>query len=403
MTVEVYGYDASAGKVRWYVQDVRRVAKLRPYLNVLFRENGAGNRELEQVMEMIWTDKDFARYLTQNNFTEKPYTAAPAPVKSAIEYFTDGNAIYVLRIDKLGNTDYRTDPDNSKHYKGRVWVAKITPDEKGLEKDIATLYAAGYTQDRATIALVAGKLKVFVNEKTARNDYGQTGYIYTLNKNTLAVEDQTTLFTNSNMGWHPYFNSDGTLFHFAYAGYYQYRNTTQLESMIPATAMLIAQNKKLIAGGKAGDLKTAMSYDDFNKTIADALLSKVNGRREETTNTNTTQTAQNNVANNSVAQENKTGYKPNSYYLNLSFDELRAGAEQGDARSQSILGSYYLRGNSVKGVPRDTAEAVKWLREAANQGYEPAKNILAEIGNATGTSTAQTAQNNTQNNAVNSV
>ena len=45
--------------------------------------------------------------------------------------------------------------------------------------------------------------------------------------------------------------------------------------------------------------------------------------------------------------------------------ELRAWAEKGDARSQTVLGAAYLLGT---GVPKDEFEAVKWFRKAAEQG-----------------------------------
>jgi hypothetical protein len=48
-----------------------------------------------------------------------------------------------------------------------------------------------------------------------------------------------------------------------------------------------------------------------------------------------------------------------------NFAEMRAAAEQGDASAQSKLGQMYLNGD---GVPQDLAEAVKWIRLAAEQG-----------------------------------
>src|SRR5258708_37283082 len=48
----------------------------------------------------------------------------------------------------------------------------------------------------------------------------------------------------------------------------------------------------------------------------------------------------------------------------------RAGAEQGDPKAQSKLGSMYYYG---KGVPQDYAEALRWCRKAAGQGYAKAQ------------------------------
>ena len=49
----------------------------------------------------------------------------------------------------------------------------------------------------------------------------------------------------------------------------------------------------------------------------------------------------------------------------LSLDELRVLAEQGDAEAQFHVGYRYLEG---LGVPQDGAEAVRWFRLAADQG-----------------------------------
>lgn len=52
----------------------------------------------------------------------------------------------------------------------------------------------------------------------------------------------------------------------------------------------------------------------------------------------------------------------------------RSRAEQGDAESQSKLGSMYSRG---KGVPQDYGEAVRWYRKSAEQGYAKAEYNLS--------------------------
>ena len=45
-------------------------------------------------------------------------------------------------------------------------------------------------------------------------------------------------------------------------------------------------------------------------------------------------------------------------------------AERGDAVAQNDIGSRYYAG---RGVPRDDAEAARWIRRAAEQGYAPAQ------------------------------
>ena len=53
--------------------------------------------------------------------------------------------------------------------------------------------------------------------------------------------------------------------------------------------------------------------------------------------------------------------------------ELRAKADQGNAEAQLKLGEVYKKS---KGVAIDGAEAAKWYRKAAAQGYADAQGIL---------------------------
>ena len=57
-------------------------------------------------------------------------------------------------------------------------------------------------------------------------------------------------------------------------------------------------------------------------------------------------------------------------------EEMRARAEQGDARAQFNLGVMYATGD---GVPEDDAEAVRWYRLAAEQGYARAQSNLGAM------------------------
>ncbi|MDB9867302.1 sel1 repeat family protein [Pseudomonadales bacterium] len=56
------------------------------------------------------------------------------------------------------------------------------------------------------------------------------------------------------------------------------------------------------------------------------------------------------------------------------FDEMKALAEQGDAKAQNNLGLMYANGN---GTPQDYKEAVKWFRAAAEQGLLVSQITLA--------------------------
>jgi TPR repeat protein len=48
-----------------------------------------------------------------------------------------------------------------------------------------------------------------------------------------------------------------------------------------------------------------------------------------------------------------------------SFEDTKAKAQKGDANAQFTLGWMYLDG---RGVSKDSAEALKWYRKAAEQG-----------------------------------
>ncbi|GHT42081.1 hypothetical protein FACS189443_4690 [Planctomycetales bacterium] len=150
-----------------------------------------------------------------------------------------------------------------------------------------------------------------------------------------------------------------------------------------------------------------LSVDDLKAEADDGnVKAQVELKRRSNIEANNTQTAQNNVANNSTAQENKTAEKQKEIdYSKLSVDDLRKLAEQGGAKAQLFLGLRYGAGEGVAkdraeqglaaaqnnlgiayfngtGVAGDQAEAVKWFRKAAEQGEENAKNVLAELEEA---------------------
>lgn len=58
-------------------------------------------------------------------------------------------------------------------------------------------------------------------------------------------------------------------------------------------------------------------------------------------------------------------------------EHIRPLAEQGQARWQYFLGSCY--DNGIGGVPQDYAEALKWYRKAAEQGYGDALASMADM------------------------
>lgn len=60
----------------------------------------------------------------------------------------------------------------------------------------------------------------------------------------------------------------------------------------------------------------------------------------------------------------------------MSFDAMKAAAENGDPRAQSALGYAYDVG---QGVTQDLEAAAHWYRKAAEQGYANAQFNLAEM------------------------
>ena len=59
-----------------------------------------------------------------------------------------------------------------------------------------------------------------------------------------------------------------------------------------------------------------------------------------------------------------------------SLQESKPSAEQGNAESQFKLGNIYEKG---RGVPKDSATAVKWYRKAALQGYAKSQYTLGKM------------------------
>ena len=65
---------------------------------------------------------------------------------------------------------------------------------------------------------------------------------------------------------------------------------------------------------------------------------------------------------------------PQDYAEAMRFSKL--AAEQGFTDAEHNLGAMYNNGH---GVARDTTEAVRWLERAASKGHENAKSALAKI------------------------
>jgi TPR repeat protein len=74
---------------------------------------------------------------------------------------------------------------------------------------------------------------------------------------------------------------------------------------------------------------------------------------------------------NTVESENNETIKEIAKPENgVTITDLAPKAENGDVEAQNNLGTCYAKG---EGVPKDSAEAVKWFRKVAEQGFAEAQ------------------------------
>jgi TPR repeat protein len=73
----------------------------------------------------------------------------------------------------------------------------------------------------------------------------------------------------------------------------------------------------------------------------------------------------------SLYQSGLSAYDDKNY--SVAFKAFTESAEQGNAKAQSYLGLMYFLG---EGVPRNTSQAMAWLRKAAEQGDAEAQFAL---------------------------
>jgi hypothetical protein len=164
--------------------------------------------------------------------------------------------IYVLSTKRISG-EYRTDPDGVRAWEAAVLVTKIRGGLIAAQADIAHIYAEGLEGRgysgymRGVMAIIDGELRVFFNEKTGEANYGQNGYVYALNPETLELLEASTVFTRANWGWFPFFDRNGDIWHFSFAGYYMVMNSFRLWPVEPETADLNSQKGRLSAAGKA--------------------------------------------------------------------------------------------------------------------------------------------------------
>ncbi|KAA3652309.1 MAG: filamentous hemagglutinin N-terminal domain-containing protein [Proteobacteria bacterium] len=145
----------------------------------------------------------------------------------------DENVLYLLSVKSAGTSTWRSDPDGSRAYPVDILVTKIVAGTIVAQNLVDTVYGTYHgianSALRGTFSVAANEVRIFFSEKTpVSSNYGQTGYIYRLNKTNLAQSgSRETLFDHANWGWYPFFDDNGNLNHFSFAGYYAVLNTSQ--------------------------------------------------------------------------------------------------------------------------------------------------------------------------------
>ncbi|MDR2365241.1 MAG: filamentous hemagglutinin N-terminal domain-containing protein [Zoogloeaceae bacterium] len=217
------------------------------------------------------------------------------------DYVQSGDAIYILSVKTIDLDDYRRDPDGVKSLKASVIITKIINGQIVAQTEIAQIYAGSdyqgsgfstmgyFSWHRGAISIVNGKVLVFISEKTGTVDYGQSGYIFKVDSQTLEINSSITLFSNANWGWRPYFDSNGDLWHFSSAGYYRYKNTSNQGFIWQEDDVLNSQNDRLNAAGEDGNLTSVMDDIVFENKILSALKAKLVGEDESSESGNSRQ------------------------------------------------------------------------------------------------------------------
>ena len=190
-----------------------------------------------------------------------------------VDYLSYGGSVYVLSTRLISSSDYRVDPDGTRAYKASIIVTKVDNGQIVAQSEVAQKYVGHIDGQgwpsvvRGSIGTSNGSIKVFFSEKSLGSNYSQAGYVYTLDAGTLAMNVVSTLFSGNNWGWFPYFDNNGDLWHFSFAGYSQLKNTNYQYGIQPEGAVINWQNRKLVAVGDAGDLTQEIPLGVWSTTL----------------------------------------------------------------------------------------------------------------------------------------
>lgn len=151
-----------------------------------------------------------------------------------MDVWKDGETAYVLATIRKSSGAYYSDPDGTRAYLSDLYLLKVTGD--ALSRTLLGSVAPNGETSFSTGALrVEGTaIYAFSNSKLQSGTYAMSGYLFTIDKATLALTKTQTLFSSANAGWWPVINAGPNVSHFGFAGYYRYNNTTNLGSVQPS-------------------------------------------------------------------------------------------------------------------------------------------------------------------------
>lgn len=146
------------------------------------------------------------------------------------DVFLDGYTVFALAAKNKANGITYTDADGTNYPEKELYILKIGRSGLDLATQFTTL-AVGY-DNGSTLSVGTDSISVFTNYKTTNGGYGMAGNTFTLNKNTLSVVSNSSLFIFANWGWFPKILPAGVE-HFSFAGYFRVLDSTEGSYLAP--------------------------------------------------------------------------------------------------------------------------------------------------------------------------
>ena len=149
-------------------------------------------------------------------------------------YNADDGAVYVLASVRKSSGTYYTDPDGIRSYHSELRLIKVV--SGGAVVNIKLIDFAPYgdaPHSTGAIKIADSNIYVFANSKEQNGTYGMSGYLFSIDAESMALQNTKKLFSAANHGWFPVVDTAGRVSHFSYAGYYRYLDTEKLGSVLP--------------------------------------------------------------------------------------------------------------------------------------------------------------------------